>query len=620
MAIQLKIARVQAMFEVECEEAAGKLRPTMDMYHSQIMAIQARMAALWNIYSEQRQKAEREVQAVVAGFNVQIHYLALKNTTAASFLAPIRHLPVEMLAEVFYWAICGNGHPPLALARVNRSWRAVVFSLSRMWSAVHFATWTKVEKIDFILERTGGALLDVDMDMAADIHKVVGEKEVRYASMERTLSVACRWRSLIITTFPSKVDVDAHWALKKSTFTIGGPINALESFKIKNHCEDSSLFEQLLNAIGNGSHERLVDMELRSLNAIYHLARSQFTSIFRRLVTFKVDVHEMRTEVYILAHFEHLEVFEASRLRLPTYALDTELPLVRTLKRMKIKTVSVQWMVGRTFPNLVDCTIISPHYPETLAPGGGVHLPICTHFAYDDYIIDTLPSFHVPKLDTLNVKNEAWNKPRGSTQLAAIWKGGSGQVSPLNPRVLHLETQCNDQHLINALSMLPELEELYLGVISPDGLGKKFFGALQADKGKAAGHAGRISVLCPDLRTFGIRYRRWLHDDEADEITPMLYNIVKSRWKAGAPLESLKFWPTKEMPEDSFRDLCDHPTETYLEDGSDWIVIMGCVHTWSVRSVSSPEERGKPEVNDPPSGGASGRSVACPWPLLAGVT
>ena len=262
MAIQQKIDRALAMFEVECEEAADKLRPTMDMNYSQIIAIQQRMAALWNIYSEQRQKAEPKVQAVIEGFNVQIQVLELENDNAASFLAPIRRLPVEMLAEVFYWAICGNSHPPLELARVNQSWRAVVFSLPRMWSSFHFATWTKAEKIDFILERTGCAPLDVDIDTASDVLKVVDEKEVRYAGMERTLSVASRWRNLIITTFPSKVDVDAHWALTMSPFTIDGLIDALESLKIRNHCEDSSLFEQLLDGIRNGSHEKLVDSHL----------------------------------------------------------------------------------------------------------------------------------------------------------------------------------------------------------------------------------------------------------------------------------------------------------------------------------------------------------------------
>ena len=55
----------------------------------------------------------------------------------------------------------------------------------------------------------------------------------------------------------------------------------------------------------------------------------------------------MRTEVDILTQFEQLETLEVFCLRLPTYTPKTDLPLVR--KQMKIKTVSVQWMAGRTF-------------------------------------------------------------------------------------------------------------------------------------------------------------------------------------------------------------------------------------------------------------------------------
>jgi len=41
--------------------------------------------------------------------------------------------------------------------------------------------------------------------------------------------------------------------------------------------------------------------------------------------------------------------------------------------------------------------------------------------------------------------------------------------------VPYLDTQYYDQHLVDALEMLLELEELYLGVV---GLGKTFFGVL----------------------------------------------------------------------------------------------------------------------------------------------
>ena len=135
----------------------------------------------------------------------------------------------------------------------------------------------------------------------------------------------------------------------------------------------------------------------------------------------------MRNEVDILAQFGQLESLEAYRLRLPTYPIDRALPLVRTLKRMKSKTAFVQWMAGRTFPDLVDCTIIWPHYPKTLAPGGVVDLPVCTQFTFDDHITETLPNFCIPKLDMIVIRNEAWNKLRGSTRLAAVWNGAVGK-------------------------------------------------------------------------------------------------------------------------------------------------------------------------------------------------
>ena len=90
-----------------------------------------------------------------------------------------------------------------------------------------------------------------------------------------------------------------------------------------------------------------------------------------------------RTEVDFLAQFQQLETLEAYRLRLPTYAVQTGLLLVRTLKHMKIKTVFVQWVAGRTFPNTEECTIIWPHYPENARAR---QRSVCAHFTYDDHI------------------------------------------------------------------------------------------------------------------------------------------------------------------------------------------------------------------------------------------
>ena len=542
----------------------------MDYLHSQILAIQKRMADRWNAFSAERQNAEAAVTAKVTDFEMQIHVLKQENSKAASFLAPIRRLPVEMLAEIFIISISCHAQSRLELMRVCRSWRAVVLTMPRIWANIRLCTWTKTDKVNFILERTGVSPLDVEIDTSMDMFKMVDTAAFKkYAGLEMAAKEAKRWRNLTITNFPNQLDIDAHSTPENPAFVFSGPMDDLRTFKIKNICEDSAVFNQLIDIVGNSSHDKLTDMELSSPNSIYALSQPQFTSIFRRLVHFKVDVREMRTEVDILAQFQHLETLEAYRLRLPNYSTDVDLPLVRTLKWMKIKTVSVQWMAGRTFPNMGECTIIWPHYPESLAQGGGVDLPACTQFTYDDHIIDTLPNFRIPKLDTLIVRNEAWNKPRGSTQLAAVWNGTAGQVAPLKPRVLHLDTQCHDQHLINALTMLPELEELQLGVVRPDGLGKKFFGALQAKKGRSsrsAASATHTCTLCPALKTFGIRYRRWIRDDETDEITPLLKKIAESRQKTDTRLQSLKFWPTKEIADDAAEELCKQE----MEAGGEW--------------------------------------------------
>ena len=552
---------MRAAYEMESQEKVAGLRPIMDYLHSQILAIQKQMADHWNAFSAERQKAEAAVTAKVTDIEMQIHVLNQENSKAASFLAPIRRLPVEMLAEIFIISIACHTRSRLELMRVCRSWRAVVFTMPHIWSNIRLSTWTKTDKVDFILERTGASPLDVEIDTGMDMFKMVDTTAFsQYAGLELAAKEAKRWRTLTVTNFPNQLDIDAHSTPDKPAFVFSGPMDNLQSFKIKTICEDSAVFNQLLDVVGNSSHHNLTDMELSSPNSIYTLSQPQFASIFRRLVTFKVDVREMRTEVDILAQFEHLETLEAYRLRLPNYHTDVDLPIVRTLKWMKIKTVSVQWMAGRTFPNMEECTIIWPHYPESLAPGGGVDLPVCTHFTYDDHIIDTLPNFRIPKLDTLILRNEAWNKPRGSTQLAAVWNGTAGQVAPLKPRVLHLDTQCHDQHLINALTMLPELEQLHLGVVRPDGLGKKFFGALQAKKGRSSRSvvsATHTSPLCPFLKVFGIRYRRWIREDETDEITPLLYKIVETRQKTDTHLLSLKFWPTKETAEEAAEDLCN---------------------------------------------------------------
>jgi hypothetical protein len=552
------------------EKELETLRPALDHLHANICEIQREMARLWTEYTARMSLAQESVQAEVSDIQKRISFLEQENSKSQSFLAPIRRLPIELLAEIFTITITHHGQNPFHMIQICRSWRATILGMARVWCHLKLRPSTAPEYVEFVAERTKQVSLEVEINTNGTTHSSNGFKGRvgLYNGIALALKTMPRWRALTLVGFPGESDVIGA-TQGGSTMTFEQPLEKLESLKITGPCEMSGPFSQFLHTLTKTSTEKLIHVEIETPNVIWSLSSPCYQHFFSRLRYFKVDVREMRDPADILPYFENLEVLEAYRLHLPSYPREMDLPIVRTLKRMSIKIVSVQWMSGRTFPALEDCTIVWPHHPETLQAGGGVDLPVCTQFTYDDHLIEPMSEFRLPKLDKLVVRNEAWNKPRGSTQLASVW-GESATPKWLTPRVLHLDTQCHDQYLINALQQLPDLEELVLGLVRPDGLGKKFFNHMVARKLKGASSSGPasgsahpngasssqlVAPLLPKLKVFGVRYRRWIREKEKDEITPLLEKIIESRAKTDVPLQSVKFWPTKEIPDEGATEM-----------------------------------------------------------------
>ena len=567
-----KIIQLQETLRNMQEKELETLRPVMDELHSKICAIQHEMASLWTDYTGRMSKASENTQQQITELQKQIESLEEKNSSSKSSLVPIRRLPTELLTAIFEIVVECYDKNPFAMMRVCRSWRATVLGMARVWSRFTVRPWTSQEQMDFVMERTKQVPLDIVLNLNPSgysfIHSTKATEE--YRGLAVAVATMPRWRILTVAAFPGESDVATSLGEGGFPVTLSGSLEQLEAFKITGFCEPSAPFNRLLETVATSTTEQLTYIEVATPNALWFLASPNYRSLFSRLRHFKVDVREMRDPADILPYFENLEVLEAYRLHLPTYHHDVDLPIVRTLRRMSIKIVCVQWMSGRTFTALEDCTIIWPHHPETLCLRGGVDLPVCTRFTYDDHLIEPMSEFRVPKLDRMVVRNEAWNKPRGSAQLASVW---SELANPrwLRPRVLHLDTQCYDQHLIDALQLHPDLEELVLGLVRPDGLGKKFFNNMVARRLKGASSSSDSSSpgaqpngasddllvvpLVPKLKSFGIRYRRWIRKDEKDEIRPLLEKIIRSREKTEVPLQSVKFWPTKDTPEGDAEEL-----------------------------------------------------------------
>jgi hypothetical protein len=554
------------------EKELAVLRPMLDQLHAKICEYQREMARLWTEYTARISAAQEVAQAKVAELQKTITVLEQENSKSQSFLAPIRRLPTELLAEILGIAITCNNQGRFDMIRVCRSWRVTTLGMARIWSHVTLRPSTVQEYVEFVVERTKQVPLEVKIDSNSVIHPYSGSRDGRgpYRGMALALETMPRWRALTVATFPNEEDITSTKGEGGSSLNFVRPLEKLEVLKITGSCEMSVPFSQFLDTIAKNSTEKLIHVEIATPTVIWSLACPDYRPFFSRLRYFKVDVREMRDPADILPYFENLEVLEAYRLHLPTYPHEMVLPIVRTLKRMNIKIISVQWMSGRTFPALEDCTIIWPHHPETLHLHGGVDLPVCTQFTYDDHLIQPMSEFRLPKLDKMVVRNEAWNKPRGSAQLASVWSE-SAISKWLRPRVLHLDTQCHDQHLINALQLHPDLEELVLGLVRPDGLGKKFFNNMVARRLKGtpsstgpgsslaqpngSPNSLLVAPLVPKLKVFGVRYRRWTREDEKDEITPLLEKIILSREKTEVPLRSVKCWPTKDTADEDAREL-----------------------------------------------------------------
>jgi hypothetical protein len=476
-------------------EEYERIRPILGGLHTQILSLQEKMAVHWRDYQNRVAQHRRETERVIGEIQSKVWNLERENSYAASLLAPIRRLPAEMLSEIFTVAIMVYGCSSLRLMRICRSWRWVLMTMPRIWSTIKVRTRTRTDFIQFLLERTRRVPLDVEIDTDSDSGSYIPDPSRSYAALAMVAKTSTRWRNLTIRSFPREIDLMNSEALG-SGVVFDGPMEALESLRITGPCEMSTVLTKLIALTRSTRGSQLKALELSIFDTLFHSATPP-SSLFQYLRSFKVELAEIKDPLDILPQFERLEDLHAQRLHLPLYSDTTHLPLVHTLKRLFLKNTSVQWMQGRSFYKLLDCTIMWPHLPELLN-GVRVNLPACTHFTYDDHILQPLTAFDIPLLDALSVRNEAWNRPRGSQQLGFIWGPTIPAEKILRPRVLHLDTQCYDQHLISALKAIPEVEgvDSWTGSTRCGGEKVSFFIACQESKGELDKYTDQRAWRC----------------------------------------------------------------------------------------------------------------------------
>jgi len=395
-----------------------------------------------------------------------------------------------------------------------RHWRNIMLSTPGIHSQLRIYGWTEKK----VVEGFGRSwLLDVTVDtqhLDSNGRSYVDPVEF-HACFMAAAEAASRWRSLALLSLPPPGEYRG--------LHIMHPLQYLESFKLDSSCELGNFLERLLTAITTTVTPRLTVMEVFHPDAALYLVNPAYFQFFSSLTTVRLNCGRMQNPVDILPSLNKVEILEAHHLSLPIYSPEVELPLTQILRVLHLKSVSVQWMAGRIFPALEECSIIFPHHADALQ---SVYMPSCSILKYHSNNLRTLEHFHHPPLARLEVKCGQWSTWRGNLQLATLHPIFTAR----SLTCLHLEIKCSERLLNHMLRLAPTLEDLWMGLSSHHALSSTFFLAFAArGRNATAGKSYQsITPLCVQLRRLHLHYKRWSRGAERNELIPAFGAIVAS--------------------------------------------------------------------------------------------
>jgi len=475
---------------------------------------------------------------------ILVLHLPMPSTSSGSvhpLLPPgkIHLIPVEILSEIFLLVLLDGPGYKRTLELVCQGWHAIMISTPGVTSRLWIRRATKKEVVQAFIQRR-----KTRFEVIVDVnHKGDGEdfnSEDFHASFIVACQAAPRWTFLNLLSFPPPGEYHA-------PDTIVQPLESLRSFIMREHCDLGTFFEPLMTAIATTALPRLTELVLSNHRAVLYLVQPIYLHHFCSLTTLTIKLsRKMESPADILPYLQRLERLDAQRLYLPIYPPDASLPLIQTLILLTLKSVSVQWLAGKVFPALHNCSITFPHHIHTICDQP-VTMLACKYLTYDSNNLDPLRHFHHPPLHMLRVRSGQWTVRRGSPQFVAICPIAFASAQSLT--WLDLEVQCSEQLLVLALRQLPALTRLRLRLASPHATSETFFQGF-VTRGSNAGSPCEMAALprlplCAKLEGLEVHYRRWLRGSEKKGLIQVFSDIVLSR-----ALENHSLWLGVGLPED----------------------------------------------------------------------
>jgi len=423
-------------------------------------------------------------------------------------------VPVEIFSEIFLYAVQDDPHSQTNLMLVCRYWRDIMLCTPGIHSQLRIYRWTKKKDVERFGRRW---LLDVTVD--TQHLDPYGDSYVDpvefHACFMAAAGAASRWRSLALLSLPPPGGY--------KDLQIMHPLQHLESFKLAASCNLGNFLEPLFTAIITTVTPRFTAMEVLNPDAALHIVQPAHFRAFSSLTTLRLACRRMQNPIDILPSLHKLEILDAHHLSLPIHPPAVDLPLTQTLCNLRLKRVSIQWMAGRIFPALEECSIIFPRDADTIQ---SVYMPSCSILKYDSNNLGTLEHFHCPRLGELEIKCGQCRKWRGDLQLTALHSIFAAQGLTR----LQLEIKCSERLLEYMLGLSPALEELWMGLSSPHALSSAFFLAFATGgRNTTVGLLSQtLGPLYRQLRKLHLHYKRWSRGAERNGLIPAFGAIVAS--------------------------------------------------------------------------------------------
>ena len=461
-------------------------------------------------------------------------------TCIIHFIAPITRLPFELLRQIFLIVIDEATSPPSDLVLVCKHWQAIVTSI---WASLNLGTRTPLSAVASKLERSQW-LLDIVVDTDSDRGDLI-PPDGAFGAIFAAIEASSRWRSLVVESFPGQADLPEDVVSRRLQRCPSNTMNRFTTFKIKSVCETSPLLTGLLHILGTTAGSELTTMEINSANVISFLTPA-YPSLFHSVKVLSLNTPGIPNPIDCLPHLHQLESLNASHISFPIYHNNVDLPLVHTLRHLRLKAVSIQWISGRTFHVLEDCTLIFPRHRQVLHTFRAI-FPNCKHLSFQGYPLEILGGLSARNLNHLSVTCPSSFNRQGSQQLVWLSHQVLGERR-LAPRSLHICIKASNLAWMSALLVISYLEELVIQNAEPSSLGAKVFQSLvirpaQAGVPGATSTPGALSAPpCPALKRFGLKYDRWLRPSEQFGLIPVFVSIIQSRQHSSCPLRSFRLW------------------------------------------------------------------------------